>query len=101
MRTHSTVTALISTVGPTFVKSFFAFSLHKLKNVHFSLFQVTRERVQREPSHNDSASSGFRYSTVVIVQHHPLFVTDRDRAYGVSCFYNDERHTFQQQLRVG
>lgn len=61
--------------------------------------QLKRERI---PSGKEPEElPGIRYSVVVIVQHHHLFVTDRDKAYSISCFYRDDRNKFEQQLEIG
>lgn len=61
--------------------------------------QLKRERIPsgREPEE----LPGITYSVVVVVQHHHLFVTDRDKAYSISCFYRDERNKLEQQLEIG
>ncbi|KAI1708728.1 zona pellucida-like domain-containing protein [Ditylenchus destructor] len=63
--------------------------------------QIRRERVIQPDGNPQNISSGIAYSTVIIVQHHRLFVTERDKAYSVSCFYKDARNTYEQSIRVG
>ncbi|KAL3117446.1 hypothetical protein niasHT_004449 [Heterodera trifolii] len=61
--------------------------------------QVKRERsIEGENGRN---VSGLSYSTIVIVQHHRLFVTNRDKAYAVNCFYHEAKGLFERKLEVG
>jgi len=57
-------------------------------------------QVRRERTTNENSITGVSYSTVVVVQHHRLFLTNRDRAYSVACFYEDNRHRVEQQVEV-
>uniref|UniRef100_A0A914H3P7 ZP domain-containing protein n=1 Tax=Globodera rostochiensis TaxID=31243 RepID=A0A914H3P7_GLORO len=61
--------------------------------------QVKRERsIEGENGRN---VSGLSYSTIVIVQHHRLFVTNRDKAYAVNCFYREAKGLLERKLEVG
>ncbi|KAH7727458.1 Protein CUTL-12 [Aphelenchoides avenae] len=55
--------------------------------------QVRRERSNDPP--------GVIYRVTVVVQHHRILVTDNDRAYGVSCFYRDNRDRLEQRVLIG
>ncbi|KAI6216315.1 Zona pellucida domain-containing protein [Aphelenchoides fujianensis] len=44
--------------------------------------------------------AGQSYSIVLIVQHHPLFLTENDKAYSLTCFYRDEKNRLEQKLEI-
>ncbi|KAI6183707.1 Zona pellucida domain-containing protein [Aphelenchoides bicaudatus] len=58
-----------------------------------STCQVHREKV------NNPAGQSF--SIVLIIQHHPLFVTQSDKAFSVSCLYRDHPNELGQKLEIG
>ncbi|CAK5075042.1 unnamed protein product [Meloidogyne enterolobii] len=66
----------------------------QIKRERKLLLNNTREREEVENN------SGITYSTVVIVQHHHLFVTNRDRAYSVTCFYRDLFRELERKLDI-
>ena len=43
---------------------------------------------------------GRTYTLVIVVQHHPLLLTDTDRAYSLSCFYRDDANELEQSVQV-
>uniref|UniRef100_A0A183BXI9 ZP domain-containing protein n=1 Tax=Globodera pallida TaxID=36090 RepID=A0A183BXI9_GLOPA len=55
----------------------------------------------RSECENGRNVSGLSYSTIVIVQHHRLFVTNRDKAYAVNCFYREAKGLLERKLEVG
>uniref|UniRef100_A0A1I8B8W6 ZP domain-containing protein n=1 Tax=Meloidogyne hapla TaxID=6305 RepID=A0A1I8B8W6_MELHA len=61
--------------------------------------QIKRERSLLNNTNNQiKENNGITYSTVVIVQHHHLFVTNRDKAYSVTCFYRDLSRELERRL---
>uniref|UniRef100_A0A915M6T2 ZP domain-containing protein n=1 Tax=Meloidogyne javanica TaxID=6303 RepID=A0A915M6T2_MELJA len=64
--------------------------------------QIKRERklLLNNTRENEDNNSGITYSTVVIVQHHHLFVTNRDKAYSVTCFYRDLFRELERKLDI-
>lgn len=55
-------------------------------------FKVHREKVNNP--------QGQAFSIVLIVQHHPLFLTQADKAFSVSCLYRDHPNELGQTLEV-
>jgi hypothetical protein len=65
-------------------------TMYETENV--GLFQVHREKT--------SDPAGQSYSIVLIVQHHPLFITMRDKAFSISCLYRDQENRLEQKLEI-
>jgi hypothetical protein len=53
--------------------------------------------VHREKVSNPAGQS---FSIVLIVQHHPLFITQLDKAFSVSCLYRDHPNELEQKLEI-
>ncbi|CAD5213740.1 unnamed protein product [Bursaphelenchus xylophilus] len=48
----------------------------------------------------EKQKQGTSYSMIVVVQHHPLFITEVDKAYDVSCFYNENQNNLEQSFEI-
>ncbi|KAI6172423.1 Zona pellucida domain-containing protein [Aphelenchoides besseyi] len=91
--------------GHVYVKGFFFsrnchldFTQHSLDEPFY--FHVTYRSECQVHHQKTTDPAGQSYSIVVIVQHHPLFLTEIDKAYSLTCFYRDEKSRLEQSLEI-